>query len=48
MPDNKYPSCTVEIVDQTRLPGEWKIVSLSSVDEAAQVSDHLDDEAGAS
>jgi methylthioribose-1-phosphate isomerase len=28
-------SRTVEIVDQTRLPGEWKIVSLSSVDEAA-------------
>src|SRR6202171_5029804 len=26
---------TVEIVDQTRLPGEWKIVSLSNVDEAA-------------
>ena len=25
----------VEIVDQTRLPGEWKTVSLSSVDEAA-------------
>ena len=29
-------TCTVEIVDQTRLPGEWKIVSLSSVSEAAQ------------
>jgi methylthioribose-1-phosphate isomerase len=27
---------TVEIVDQTLLPGEWKIVSLSSMDEAAQ------------
>jgi methylthioribose-1-phosphate isomerase len=27
---------SVEIVDQTRLPGEWKIVSLSSVSEAAQ------------
>ena len=27
---------SIEIVDQTRLPGELKIVSLSSVSEAAQ------------
>ena len=27
---------SVEIVDQTRLPGEWRIVSLGSVSEAAQ------------
>jgi methylthioribose-1-phosphate isomerase len=29
-------SRTIEIVDQTLLPAEWKIVSLSSVDEAAE------------